>query len=238
MTGDKKFTFFCKELLEHDIRYSKIRIEGCATPEFMLSDFGGKSDRLILGQITKYTLMLPLLSPNSRVLDLCGGSGFGANIIGNSGHDVTSFDKKNTFKPYRPFVNNFIVGDLLEYPDLGKFDAITFIDVIEHFEKEEQPKILKYLFNSLKSGGICLIDTPMAKITRARNRHHKWELDWEDFYHLVNVEKWLHLRRFVIMYYNLGIHFYPMLVELEKNNNMLKYILDNGNTDQLILAYK
>jgi len=43
------------------------------------------------------------------------------------------------------------------------FNAIFLIDVLEHIELNKIPKLIKYLFRSLKKGGIVVIRTPNAE---------------------------------------------------------------------------
>lgn len=59
---------------------------------------------------------------------------------------------------------DFMVADAVNFlpQQKEKYDFILMFDVLEHFTKEEALQVSRLVYNSLKSGGICLTRVPNA----------------------------------------------------------------------------
>lgn len=219
---------FSKALI--DVDWTKRSCPPQVIPERMIALDHPKGQRLVSSMITKYSMLLPFLTGPSTILEACCGAGFGASMLAQSGHDVVGvdFDKEAIAfaQEHRPDVE-FYLEDIYNF-ERTDFDAVVFIDAIEHFEKEDQPTILAHLYSKLRSGGILLIDTPLAKKSGRVSRAHVWELDQADFRSVVDASGWYDLiRRFYIdNSYN-----FPVVTE--------DYAPDiHGVQDQVIIARK
>jgi SAM-dependent methyltransferase len=56
---------------------------------------------------------------------------------------------------------NFSTGDLTALSDMGSYDLVLSVDVMEHIEDDS--KVFHNFFNALKNNGILLISTPSDK---------------------------------------------------------------------------
>jgi cyclopropane fatty-acyl-phospholipid synthase-like methyltransferase len=188
-----------------------------------------KGQRLVSSMVAKYSLLLPFLKEKSKVLEACCGAGFGSALLAASGHHVigVDFDEKAINFAKKRDGPEFICCDISNFND-QEFDAIVFVDALEHFEKDTQPTILSKLYARLKSGGIILIDTPLAIKSAKISKHHVWELSKEDFSSRVNdMGEWMWTRHFFID----NTYSYPIMTE-----NFPPEI--HGVQDQIIVARK
>jgi len=116
--------------------------------------------------------------PNMRVLDLGTGSGnfeleFADKVKGIVGVDYN--DEALTFLQKKLDKNKIKNVKLIQMDvrdekisQLGKFDLIIMVDVIEHIKISDAKKLVRKMRNLLKSGGIVCIITP--------NYHSFWVL--------------------------------------------------------------
>ena len=170
-------------------------------PERMINLDHRKTDRLVAAMFNKYSLILPLIEPGSRVLDACAGAGFGASFLAGSGHDVTAMDANLQWAKLREGGNEIKCAemDLFDFKDDEGFDAITMVDAIEHFKGSHQIPALRHLYSLLKPGGWFLIDTPNVQVSGRMCLEHPSCLSWADF--LERFEKmgeWSEYQRYLI----------------------------------------
>lgn len=149
-------------------------------PERMVALDHPKAQRLINGSIHKYTMILPFLEKNSRVLDACAGSGWGASYLASSGHTVTAMDSGLMWAKYRSDIE-IAECDLFDFKPEHKFDAVCMIDAVEHFKKSHQLPAIQHLYSLLKPNGWFIMDTPRVKVTGRQSSHHPSCLNWVDF---------------------------------------------------------
>lgn len=175
-------------------------------PERMISMGHAKNRRLTGGMIKKYGMILPLVEPRSRILDVCSGSGWGSYYMAKSGHNVIGVDHDTDLLELCELrdANNlkYIYSDIFELDLEEQFDAITCVDAIEHFTQEDQIRVMRKIDEHLKPGGLLMIDTPWGVIeSRRTGKGHLWELSWGDFEDLIKHTLYFDwMRRFVILY--------------------------------------
>ena len=191
-----------------------------------------KAGRLLSGVGMKYSTILPYLEEGSSVLDLCAGSGLGSVILAQSGLRVTAVDYFTEVLEYRADISILNI-DLRseELPFKNDFDAVTFVDAIEHFDENMQNKMIDQIYRILKPDGILMIDTPMAKQTGHKSNHHVRELTWNDFGSLVK-KKFTIVKRYQNRYHG---NTFPVLTSHKINE---KCVPGADNIDQIIIARK
>ncbi len=191
-----------------------------------------KAGRLLSGVGMKYSTILPYLKLGDNVLDLCAGSGLGSVILAKSGLRVTAADYFTESLEFREGISILNI-DLIneDLPFKNDFDAVTFVDAIEHFDEEMQNKLLVQIDTVLKPDGILMIDTPMTKQTGYKSKHHIRELTWDDFGSLVK-KRFNIVKRYQNRYYG---NTFPVLTSHGINE---KCIPAADNIDQIIIARK
>src|SRR3989304_10169365 len=110
-------------------------------PERLAALNHDKYNRLVGGMVLKYSIPVFYLK-SGTIIDICCGSGFGASILSKSGYKVIGVDSDpqiiNICKLRETENLKFTVGNLMHMDRLnvGKFDCVTLINAIEHFQKE------------------------------------------------------------------------------------------------------
>lgn len=167
-----------------------------AIPERILFSKTSKSTRIINGMTMKYSTCMPYVRSGDKVLDLCAGSGFGSNILANSGYKVTAVDQFTDILRYRSNIGIYKgdVRDLSLFYD--SFQAVHLVDCIEHFTQEDQLKVLEEAAKTLKDTGYLIIDTPHTKVSAYGSKNHLWELSWQDFSDLVRSAGFLIVKKY------------------------------------------
>jgi len=163
----------------------------------MLATESPKRYRILNGMARKYETVLPYVRPGDRVLDLCAGSGFGSQILANSGLRVVALDRYPDCLPYRTGIEIVKANVLETVPDMGVFDAVTWIDAIEHFRLPDQNIILDRIRGWLKPEGVLIVDTPISDTGGLKNQRHVHEHTWQSFGEIVG-SKFSILRRYRI----------------------------------------
>ena len=76
--------------------------------------------------------------------------------------------------------------------DKGKYDAVVFMEVIEHIAKEKAPSIFKNIFECLKPEGLLLFTTPTPPYEK-KYEHEVWptahnpEVPHDEIYDIINL---------------------------------------------------
>lgn len=98
------------------------------------------------------------LPKDSKILVLgSGGGSFDQRLIDTQFHNVTSIDFRPDF--FRALGTTFLERDLNnDFNDLGTFDAIIAIELIEHLENPAH--FLRETSKCLKQNGIIIVTTP------------------------------------------------------------------------------
>lgn len=102
---------------------------------------------------------LNLLKPNSKIIDLGGGSGRCTNYFNNKGHDAICYDfsinMMENAKKLFPNIN-YILDDMIninKHFDNKSIDAFFCLYTLFHFPKEELKQLLIDIKNLLKDSG-------------------------------------------------------------------------------------
>jgi 2-polyprenyl-3-methyl-5-hydroxy-6-metoxy-1,4-benzoquinol methylase len=122
------------------------------------------------------------------VLDIAGGSGFGAFMLANEGDakEVTSCDldsqsvKYSDLKYPSPKIVRS-VANAEEYVKKNYFDVIVSFETIEHLP--DYKRFIDNVFESLNANGCFIVSTPIVKATRTicENPYHVIEWSFDDF---------------------------------------------------------
>lgn len=66
-----------------------------------------------------------------------------------------------------------LVDDLTRVPSWpGQFDAVVCFEMLEHVPRAYAPKLIEKLFTWTKPGGVCLLSTPNAGVSRSVSDNH------------------------------------------------------------------
>ncbi len=130
------------------------------------------SPRHLLFTLSRYKFaakMLPFNQP-SRILEIGCSEGIGSLMLAESGNEIVAIDMdkeaidcaNRTIKKSNITFKN---ADILK-TNLGKFDAVVSLDVIEHIEKTDENLFLNAIVEHLTDRGICIIGTPNDTATQ------------------------------------------------------------------------
>lgn len=82
----------------------------------------------------------------------------------------TIVDGIEGFRQYRSACwdeyNSIAIADIREFTTQFSYDMIIFLDVIEHFDKQEGKKVVERLFHLLNPGGVLMVGTPAVWIAQ------------------------------------------------------------------------
>lgn len=130
------------------------------------------SPRHLLFTLSRYKFAAKMLPQNkqAKVLEIGCSEGIGSLVLGEMGHSVLAIDmdkkaiehaNKAIKKPNITYKN----ADILK-TNLGAFDAVVSLDVIEHIEKKDEAIFLNTIVNHLLPHGMCIIGTPNDSATQ------------------------------------------------------------------------
>jgi SAM-dependent methyltransferase len=115
-----------------------------------------------------FRLFRKYVPPHADVLDLGTGEGAWARRLHDASHRVTACDVEVRTDRGFPYRKADLNANFSENFPKGEYDAITFIEVIEHLENP------RYSFRQiralLKDGGLVLVSTPNASGLYSRVR--------------------------------------------------------------------
>lgn len=119
----------------------------------------------LLIRLARYKFVARLLKKTDRVLEVGCGSGLGATFLSQHCASVTGIDVKvgeveDARKLSRRSNVEFKVVDLFKADDLGQFDAVVNLDVIEHMQPAEGRKFVEAMARRLKPTGMLALGSP------------------------------------------------------------------------------
>ncbi len=122
-------------------------------------------------------------------IDLGGGTGYGATIIGSNAlvRSVLTIDRAQVPQTYVPqeVRTSSMVGtlpDCLSALRTECADTVTAVEFIEHIGPHDQLRLVREAHRLLRSGGHLLLSMPSAEKSGPNpdNQWHVWELTRED----------------------------------------------------------
>ena len=115
-----------------------------------------------------FRLFRTYVPPNSYVLDLGSGEGAWAKRLHDASYNVTACDVEvRTDRPF-PYSKVDLNASFSESFVKGQYDAISFIEVIEHLENPRHS--FRQIAALLKDDGLVLVSTPNASGLYSRLR--------------------------------------------------------------------
>lgn len=158
-------------------------------------DFYGKES--IERHIDRYKWAMTYLSEKDSVIDFCCGTGYGTRMIaGKCKKEVLGLDinkeaidyaKKNYEKEnFKYSTDDFTNISSLFYLSHLKFNAITFIEAIEHFTDVQIANILFAFKRILPLGGKLILTTPDKAQSDGTNKFHVREYTQNELTELIS----------------------------------------------------
>ena len=130
-----------------------------------------------LEHLVRYKKSLEFLDKDSVVLDAGCGFGYGSDMLAQHSSKVIAIDNSPdainyAIKNYSRNNIRYYIGDLenVDLSPFGKFNLITFFEVIEHLHKPEAA--LKNLREHISPKGCLLLSTPNSECTIGYNPYH------------------------------------------------------------------
>lgn len=142
--------------------------------------------------LARYKFAARLLHKTEHVLDAGCGHGHGSAFLSKFAGSVTGADfdadlVANAAKSYSDIPNlNFRTIDLLNLKsDLGTYDAVVSMDVIEHFTADQVDTVASNYSKLTKEGGFAAIGTPniasQPYASKRRRDTHLHEFEPDEF---------------------------------------------------------
>lgn len=147
-------------------------------------DFTGERpslDQEVEGSRRRYKSIIPFVQ-GKRVLDYGCGIGLGSHMLSFFAEEVLGFDKNK--EAVKEAVNNFKKSNLSFYNDIFRMlsdidiDIVAMVEVIEHIEKEDIPRVLEMFAKNIPELACTTpegITMPYQPITiQERRGYHVW----------------------------------------------------------------
>lgn len=114
--------------------------------------------------LARYRFVAGLVGPGKRILELGCSEGLGGRVLARDaaayhGIDLDVEAVESARKNDWPSHVRFDVGDFMGR-DLGAFDVVFSIDVVEHIEHEIEHVFFDTCVRNLADDGLCVVGTP------------------------------------------------------------------------------
>ena len=122
----------------------------------------GRRDYVSIQHIKRYRFAVSMIRPQTKVLDIASGSGYGTAMLKRHGCEVigADYDETALFEARRLWpTNKFIIANALSLPfNDNSFDAVVSFETIEHVHDGKQ--FLSEMHRVLKPKGTFICSTP------------------------------------------------------------------------------
>ncbi len=122
--------------------------------------------------LSRYKFCAKLLEGKQQVLEIGCGDAVGLPIVAQAVGRVYATDWDAAIieenRQRSPFLTNctFSQFNIVEKPFTETVDAVYLLDVIEHLEPNDEPRVMEHITKSLAHPGICLVGTPNKEASR------------------------------------------------------------------------
>jgi len=130
-------------------------------------------------KLARYKFVAKMLEGKEEVLEIGAGEGFASHIVAQHVKRLicTDFDEifvengKNICE--RENMEFLLYDPLKDRPFNKKFEAIYFLDVLEHIKKEDENLFIKNILTMLEEDGVVIIGTPSLESQKYASEHNK-----------------------------------------------------------------
>ena len=134
----------------------------------LMANFGWKTDPMkLVFSSSRYKFVSKILKGKSNVLEVGCGDGFYSRIVKQNVKKLSICDFDKIFiddfnkKKDSAWKINCFVHDIVKKPIKGKkYDAIYFLDVLEHINKNDEKSFIKNCIKSMDKKGVMICGIP------------------------------------------------------------------------------
>ncbi len=151
-----------------------------------LEESADSQDNLMF-HLARYKFVSRLVKKSDRLIEIGCGTGYGSRYLADYVQEVIAVDRgpaviRHAKQHYEG--RNLRYGhELTDFPDLGKFDVVVNLEVIEHLDVPEGRDLLATIKGLLKPAGVAFISTPrkIPNPSENRKKYHVHEYEFEEF---------------------------------------------------------
>lgn len=132
----------------------------------------------LLIRLARYKFAAKMLEKEDSVLDIGCSTGLGTIFLGQYCKEITGIDVYESDIEWARKINQranviFEYSNVLEMKGESLYDAVTTMDVIEHFPEEEGELFVRKTASCLKKDGMLVLGTPSYYIRDYQNAFSK-----------------------------------------------------------------
>jgi 2-polyprenyl-3-methyl-5-hydroxy-6-metoxy-1,4-benzoquinol methylase len=122
--------------------------------------------------LSRYKFVAKMLQGKKNVLEVGCGDGFNSRIVKQEVHNLDISDNGKIFKKYTKITNskkwniNFFEHDFIKNKSDKIYDAIYFLDVLEHIPQKKEKTFIENILYSLEANGVLVIGIPTLEFQK------------------------------------------------------------------------
>ena len=122
--------------------------------------------------LSRYKFVAKMLQKKKNVLEIGCGDGFNSRIVKQEVQNLEITDNGKILKKYAKITNSkkwkttFFEHDFVKNKLNKNYDAIYFLDVLEHIPKNKEKKFIKNILHSLDKNGVLIVGIPSLEFQK------------------------------------------------------------------------
>jgi 2-polyprenyl-3-methyl-5-hydroxy-6-metoxy-1,4-benzoquinol methylase len=137
------------------------------------SNFKWNNDpRQFFISLARYKFVAKMLQKKNNVLEVGCGDGFNSRIVKQEVQSLDISDNGKIFKKYTKITNSkkwnikFFEHDFIKNKLDKTYDAIYFLDVLEHIPQKKEKTFIQNILHSLDKNGVLIIGIPSLEFQK------------------------------------------------------------------------